>query len=73
MKEKRIFQANFVSDKNNKKSEKHFKQELTKLILDRNTIFSRSEKIGNKPTQDMSDEELAMKLQAEELKRVFKK
>lgn len=71
--EKRVFKANFVSDKANKKSERHFKQELTKLIFDRHTIFSRSEKLGNKPTQNMTDEELAMKLQAQELRRVFKK
>lgn len=66
-----IFKANYVDNINNIKPQKHYKQVLTMLILNRNTIFSRAEKLVNKTT--LSDEELAIKLQSEELKRAFKK
>lgn len=68
--EQHVFEINFVKTANPTEASSNYKQELMNLISSRNTLFHKAE--GLKGKSDLSDEELAITLQAEELRKAFK-
>lgn len=68
--EQQVLEATVSEQKKNIPKEifNNYKQEISNLIKSRNTIFTNAEKNASKEEEQLTDEELAARLQAEEFK-----
>lgn len=69
-KEQQVLNANFIKTPKNEATRDNYRETLTSLISSRDTIFQKAKELKKK--SNLSDEELAIQLQSEELENAFK-